>query len=91
MPVEIEVPVYIDRPMVDEDWLRRFHELEEELGVALADNQTLKAQNHSLRATITQLQGSLELLTLHNSNKNREVEFLLSNKGDYLPTHSPRN
>ena len=38
VPVEIEVPVYIDRPMVDEDWLRRFHELEEELGVVLGYN-----------------------------------------------------
>ena len=85
VPFEVEVPVYIDRPVIDEEWVRRFQELEEELGGMMKENQYLKSENHSLRASMGKLQGNLELLNQHNRDKNREVEVLLSNRGDYLP------
>lgn len=66
MEVPVEVPVYVDRPMIDEDWLRRYQELEEELGGMMRENQTLKSENHSLRASMGKLQGNLDLLSQHN-------------------------
>lgn len=34
---------------------------------------------------VSKLQANLDMLNHHNNEKNREVEFLLSNRGDYLP------
>lgn len=85
VPVEIEVPVYIDRPMVDEEWLRRFHDIEDELGEMMNENHVLKSENHKLKAIVSGLQKNMDLLSRHNQEKNREVEMLLSNRGDYLP------
>jgi regulator of replication initiation timing len=65
--------------------VRRFQELEDELGGMMRENQALKGENHGLRSTVGKLQSSLEVLNQHNREKNREVELLLSNRGDYLP------
>ena len=83
--MEIEVPIYIDRPIVDEEWLRKFHDLEDELGMMMNENQVLKSENHKLKANVSSLQKNMDLLSRHNTEKNREVEMLLSNRGDYLP------
>jgi hypothetical protein len=85
VPVEIEVPVYIDRPVVDEEWIRKFQDLEDELGIMMKENQILKGENYKLKQTVSKLQTNLDVLSSHNQEKNREVEFLLSNRGDYLP------
>jgi tryptophan 2,3-dioxygenase len=45
----------------------------------------LKSECHKLKSTVHKLQSNLDMLSHHNSEKNREVEFLLSNRGDYLP------
>jgi len=79
------VPIYIDRPIVDEEWLRKFNDLEDELGSMMNENQALKSENHKLKANMSSLQKNLDLLSRHNNEKNREVEVLLSNRGDYLP------
>lgn len=51
----------------------------------MKENQYLKSENHGLRVANGKLQSNLELLNQHNRDKNREVEVLLSNRGDYLP------
>ena len=71
--------------MVDDEWLRKYHEIEEELGEFMRENQAIKGENHKLRMIVNKQQTNLELLNSHNSEKNREVEMLLSNRGDYLP------
>lgn len=71
--------------MVDEEWIRKFQELEDELGVMMKENQILKSENYKLKQTVSKLDANLEILSNHNREKNREVEFLLSNRGDYLP------
>jgi regulator of replication initiation timing len=85
VPYEIEVPVYIDRPSIDDEWIRRYHDLEDELGAMMNENQLLKSENHGLKMSLGKLQTNLDLLNHHNHEKNREVEQLLSNRGDYLP------
>jgi hypothetical protein len=34
---------------------------------------------------VGKLQANLEMLSQHNRQKNREIELLLGNRGDYLP------
>ncbi len=51
----------------------------------MKENQILKSENHKLKAMVSKLQANLDMLNHHNNEKNREVEFLLSNRGDYLP------
>lgn len=51
----------------------------------MKENQVLKSENHTLRASMGKLQGNLDLLSQHNREKNREIELLLANRGDYLP------
>ena len=63
--------MYIDRPMVDEEWIRRFQDLEEELGGMMRENQVLKSENHGLKMSIGKLQANLDLLNSHNREKNR--------------------
>ena len=35
--------------------------------------------------TISKQQANLDMLNHHNAEKNREIENLLNNRGDYLP------
>lgn len=51
----------------------------------MKENQILKSENYKLKQTVSKLDANLEILSNHNREKNREVEFLLSNRGDYLP------
>lgn len=51
----------------------------------MKENQILKGQNHQLKMTVHKLQTNLDVLNHHNTEKNREVENLLNNRGDYLP------
>ena len=55
----------------------------------MRENHSLKSELHSLRSSVGKLQANLELLNQHNKEKNREIELLLSSRGDYLPPRSP--
>lgn len=59
--------------------------MEDELGAMMRENQVLKSENFKLKGTLSKMQTNLDLLSSHNHEKNREVEMLLSNRGDYLP------
>jgi hypothetical protein len=45
--------------VVDDDWMRRLHQLEDELGVFMRENHSLKSDNHQLKVTIKTLQENL--------------------------------
>ena len=74
---------------MEEELLDRLKKYEMEIEHLMRINGELDDENRSLRITCDQLSENIEILRIHNEQKNREVEHLLHNSVDYIPFNSP--
>ena len=79
----MEYPVYIDKPVVEEEFLLRFRQLESDFQLSLRDNALLADENDELRKRVAILSENIRVLQVHNEQKNREVEIMLQNSIDF--------
>ena len=80
-----EVPIYIDKPVIDEEMINKLSELEKDVAGLMKENEELKYENGHLRVMVQQMCQNVEILKKHNEEKNFEVESLLQNRNDYDP------
>ena len=87
VPIEVpvEVPVYVDKPVVDEEFMAKYREMEMTLEAASRDRVALIGEVEDLKKTVLVLRENLEVMRLHNEEKNRSVEYLLHNSVDFVP------
>lgn len=79
------MPVYIDKPVIDEDMINKLSELEKDVAGLMKENEELKYENSHLKVLTQHMCQNVEILKKHNEEKNYEVESLLQNRNDYDP------
>ena len=79
------MPVYIEKPLFDEEVIQKITDLEKDVMGLMKENEQLKAENEHLKSITCQLSQNMGILKKHNEEKNYEIESLLQNIKDYEP------
>ena len=83
VPIEVpvEVPVYVDKPVVDEEFMAKYREMEMTLEAASRDRVALIGEVEDLKKTVLVLRENLEVMRLHNEEKNRSGVLVAQQRG----------